>query len=400
MSAHSHTDFILPGDHDPLALFQAIGAILLAFDMIYNRRRLEAMLHALRNAHLVSLVADRHDLVVVPQMVIYHTEDGDTNLSSSVSTQAEKDAPNVKPDFCILHLPFRERYIPQGNLLNPSFLPTSILDWRKFQLDSAFIPIIEEDKRPISRAKLSMEVIRLDLVQALEEGCSAADTDAKYLWQDPRRARQKRVILLSSIGLWWMFKLAQRPPGMDPGSNPMSDPTWEEDADEQYSEERTEAQDLAELEQDEEEAQGLKGIEVEPDLDEDLTLEELSRGSKRKAYDDEDDDDDAVDSSTVKRTRTVSPNRDAKKKNVPKFRSIDITDVDPAHNAENDPEFEQIQEVVVDNAQDAWPPIEEWSGLIHMGTPASNQRLWLIHDWLQTFSTDPECVDLDLQDNA
>ncbi len=386
MSAHNHTEFILPGDRNPLAVLQAISAILLALDMVYNRRRLEAMVHALRNAHLISLVADRSDLVVVPQMVIYYTDDPDEPLSSSLSTQPEQNAKSVTPDFCVLHLPFHERFPTPGAPFNP----TSILDWRKFQLDSAFIPIIEEDKRPISRGELSMETIRIALAQSLERGCHDAEYYASFLWKDPRRAKQKRVILISSVGLWWRFMLAERPAGEYPGSDAEesvssdSSESWEEEGDRERVKERTDARDGAVAEDD----------PLEPT--DTMTVAELTCKSdlKRKAVDSPDDNRDE------KRTRKVSPNRDAKEKNVPKFRSIDIIDVDPAPDAEDHPAFDQIQEVVVDNVQDAWPEKDDWSGLIHLGTPASNQRLWLIHDWLQKFSNDPECVDLDLQDIA
>ncbi len=435
MSAHNHTDFILPGDRNPLAILQAISAILLALDMMYNRRRLEAMVHALRNAHLISLVADRHDLVVVPQMVIYYPDNPNEPLSSSLSTEPGKNANSVTPDFCILHLPFHERNPTPGAPFNP----TSILDWRRFQLESAFIPIIEEDKRPITRGELTMEKIRTALTQSLQLGCRDAEEYADSLWRDPRRARQKRVILISSVGLWWNFKLAQRPTDEDPVSNAEAS-NAEEDSDSSNSsvssdswveeghkpervEEMVEAEDSDSDDDQELEPQAtdnteemVDGQDVEDsNLDDDLDFIlksqaadniELTRNSslKRKATDNIQGGVIPDDNHNEKRQRTASPMRDAgevkETQAVPKFRSIDIIDVDPAPNAENDPQFDQIQEVVVDNVQDAWPPIGAWTGLIHMGTPASNQRLWLIHNWLQTFSTDPECVDLDLEDIA
>ena len=43
---------------------------------------------------------------------------------------------------------------------------------------------------------------------------------------------------------------------------------------------------------------------------------------------------------------------------------------------------------VVQDLRDAWPPRNEWSARLKLGTAAANQRLWLISRYLRGFIED------------
>ncbi len=47
-------------------------------------------------------------------------------------------------------------------------------------------------------------------------------------------------------------------------------------------------------------------------------------------------------------------------------------------------------EPLYENVEDTWPLQGKWSKAIYLGSPAPNQRTFLIHRWLQTFRQ--ECI--------
>ncbi len=299
----------------------------------------------------------------------------------------------VAPDFSVLYLPHKH------GLSDPSKLSSlSLLDWAAVHIPESFVPIMEEDKRPITRHALGLHDFREVLYQEFHKGKRQAGQQALTLLKDPRRKRQTEVILKAVCGMWWMFRRVFRdelvksktksPPkdsniddGIDDDVEPPSDKSDNEEIEVQESP-TVEATPTAAMDDrmalDGHDFLGLDFAEESSTTDRQslrspsvLTIDMLrnrthsdvgAKGSSQQ--------------SSSKRAKLSGGNEESDGDgDDPISRTVLIQDLGEGR---GDPFYDDVGQ--------AWPVQGDWSQAIYLGSPASNQRLFLIHRWLQTFT--------------
>ena len=60
----------------------------------------------------------------------------------------------------------------------------------------------------------------------------------------------------------------------------------------------------------------------------------------------------------------------------------EIQDAPPIPSFKEDPKY---CDPAVKRIEDAWPPVDGWSGMLRFGSVAANQRLWLISRYIRGF---------------
>ncbi|KAK0239485.1 hypothetical protein EDD85DRAFT_996883 [Armillaria nabsnona] len=340
-----------------------------------NSRRLENHIHGF------GLLDKRWDgLLVIPQFIIYYvktlTPDPRRKLDASRSTNGESQAKAVVPDFSVLYL------LNKHGLSDPLKLSNlSLLEWATVHIPESFVPIMEEDKRPVTRHALSLHDFREVLDQEFHKAKQQAEQQALTLFKDPRRKRQTEVILKAVCSMWWMFRNVYRdelvksktkPPPKVPNIDDSIDDDVETLSDE-FDNEEIEVQ-----------KSPTAGATPTATIDDGMAL----------------DDHDFLGGPSVLtidmlRKRTHS-DVEAKGSSQPSSsKQAKLSGGDEESDGDGDDTISRtilIQDLsegrgepFYDDVEQAWPAHGDWLQAIYLGSPASNQRLFLIHRWLQTF---------------
>ncbi|SJL12269.1 uncharacterized protein ARMOST_15692 [Armillaria ostoyae] len=393
----SQGDFVLPGIRDdPEKHWKIILGAQFAHSRLHNSRRLENHIYGFRNIVLDCLTSDRTDFLVIPQFIIYYVKrlspDARRKLDASCSTNAESQTKAVAPDFSVLYLPHKH------GLSDPSKLSSlSLLEWATVHIPESFVPIMEEDKRPVTRHALSLHDFREVLDQEFHKAKRQAEQQAFTLFKDPRRKRQTEVILKAVCGMWWMFrrvfrdelvKSKTKPPPKDPNMDDSIDDDVEPPSDESDNEEI--------------EVQKSPTVEATPTaaIDDGMALNDhdflgLDFAEESSPTDGQSSGGPSVLTIDMLRKRTHSDVEANGSSQPSSSKRAKLSGGDEESDGDGDDTISRtilIQDLgegrgepFYDDVEQAWPTQGDWSQAIYLGSPASNQRLFLIHRWLQTF---------------
>ena len=328
----SQRDFIFPAlRNNPIALQKWILSLSFSYSRRWNSRRLEHHCYAIWNAVLTHLTEDQAALLVIPQFVVWFVDRPKHAPDISFRTVAEQDAQERIPDFVVAHISAHPRPSP----LNLRRLQ----DFRNLEVHLVNLPILIEVKRFPSRRQ-SRRAFKDALMSKFHMAALDLDLQASYLFRSDTYMHQKQVILVACVGEWWRWKVAERdaPPRSESERvNDKDEDDEGEDEDECDSDEEDEDKD-----KDEGEDKDEVEVKVKVEVDEDV-LETLSESES-----------DGSD-------------------------ELNITSKEPQLDG-------GWEEPVHDDAKDAWPDVNEWSSNIRLGTPASNQRFFLLHKYLTELS--------------
>ena len=339
MSHSDHSDFQLPGlNRTPNGIARWIVSTAWAYSSRWNNRRLENHFHGIWNIVLHDLTDDLAPYVfVVPQYQIDSVGKAKAAPNTSTDTAAKQDATELTPDFSVVMTLVAPRNITQESLSRHPFA-----NWNEFKIDSFIAPLFAELKRSPSRRCATIEVFREGLGGLFDEAMHSLEKQAENGFA--MQAKEvNQIILLACVGEWWSWKIAERHlyvARADLMNNILGD--------------------LEEFEN----AGSPKGPRKLP-----------PRGSKtaqnrQKCFEPEDESDESDESSDKV---PYNPRRKGEGK-------MQKRSAYPIHYTE----LGSFEERLKENVEDAMPPDYRWSNFIRLGSPASNQRLFLIHRFLST----------------
>ncbi|KAF7307300.1 hypothetical protein MIND_00524200 [Mycena indigotica] len=207
---------------DVFMVLSVVLGLVVSYSTVYNRRRLENPTYGIWTTILLDIVYATKDnsilpLIVIPQYGIYRTldemehsrnlpSDGDT----SMATIPESKAVGVEVDFALVygHVSSRDTAQPIKKLLKK--FTWKSMPFRQIRLLSAAVPLIVESKRlPTRHAKDVRQLVK-DLSKILLEGVTQADYQVHCLFSNPRFALQQSVIVIVTAGPWWCWKEVNR----------------------------------------------------------------------------------------------------------------------------------------------------------------------------------------------
>jgi hypothetical protein len=227
------------------------------------------------------------------------------------------------------------RHIAQESLNRHPFA-----NWNEFKISLFIAPLFAELKRSPSRRCATIDIFREVLAGLFDEAMRGLEKQVENGFAMQSKEINK-IILLACVGEWWSWKVAER---------------------HRYVADDDEMNLLGGLEESEN-AGSPKGPRKLP-----------PRGSKtalnrRKCFESDDESEEEEPSDKL----PYNPHRKGEEK-MPK------RSPHPIHYTELGPFEERLEE----NVENAMPPEDTWSNFIRLGSPASNQRLFLIHRFLST----------------
>jgi hypothetical protein len=332
-------DFVLPGTRDsPTSTGVLIHAVVQAFSSRSNRRRLESHIYALWGEILSRLVGDLHGVIAAPQYKIYTSSEAagaKVDPNSSGYTVPDANAHETIPDFTLLGIILADRNTQQvvrdvGHDFSFRNWPDlQIAAWRPFLL----FELKRMPGRHIEDIDLFTHSLQDFMVEAMEEAEEQAETAfTESACKNPAYSLEK-LILIAAAGEWWRFCI------MDKNSA------------------------------------------------------DLRRNSTNNNILDENSDSDKdihkkVHTTALKQRSSTSRHRSSKSRtNTGRGKGTGSKDTTPTvhwtelHERAIVAKFEQYYE-------DAVPPNGEWSAFILYGTQESNQRMFNIHEMLESMSDD------------
>lgn len=325
----SHSDFELPGlTQTGPSMERWIVPTAWAYSSKCNNRRLEHPFHGVWDLIFHDLIADLGPYVfVVPQYQIDSLSNGPAAPDESVATAAQPDATKLTPDFSIVkaHVILR----PTATMTIDR-LPFS--SWNEIAAKTFIVPFIAELKRPPTRRPPSAQWFVEALSSTFRNAyrCLEDQVENAFMMQS---TNVDRIIMFACVGEWWSWKIATR---------------------EQY---------------------------VTDDPSNDILPPAFSTTdhwdpSQRKPR--------TAKNAEARRKYTSPPS--------PPRRESDKIPYCPRRQGEGDKErsehairYEDLgadMEPVRTNVELAKPPDNDWSKFIRLGSPAFNQRLFLIHRFL------------------
>ncbi|KAK0234883.1 hypothetical protein EDD85DRAFT_792862 [Armillaria nabsnona] len=240
----------------------------------------------------------------------------------------------------------------------------------------------------------------LDFREASEQEIHIAKQEAEHqvfvLFKYPRRKNQVAAILIACSGMWRMWKVARRFVRSAPRK---LESTKSTNATGMRSSVTSDEQSLpvpstafAQAEEDQDDVGPPPDGSRQTDK---LTLTMLTttRGSvlseKRRLSPAHDPEEHSAHDSTNKRPKLISKLEGRQRDS--RAEDSNGNESDTASSTILIQDLGESQgEPLYENVEDAWPLQGKWSKAIYLGSPASNQRMLLIHQWLQTFRQ--ECI--------
>ncbi|OBZ74490.1 hypothetical protein A0H81_05333 [Grifola frondosa] len=216
------TDFTPPGlrkQRKPSEYMMALRTkVMLSAAVLYsrrfNRRRVEYLSYGLWNMVARSWTDDDPSLLVIPQYLLYAADDSDDDPETSFDTVPGRPAGGeCIPDFAIIRImhhwrdpnPIATRSDPE-----PSYISAAnLLNWTSIQIDKVRIPVLCEVKRPPCRHATG-ELFRDSLSKSLLLAMSQLSRRVKLIFTDANRMEQDSAILVASTGEWWSWRLQTR----------------------------------------------------------------------------------------------------------------------------------------------------------------------------------------------
>ncbi|EAU81341.1 hypothetical protein CC1G_07271 [Coprinopsis cinerea okayama7 len=215
--------------------FRLFLACLLSSSYNFNPRGTEDVSHALWADVFYDLTKGQTRLFATPQFLIYKSGGGrrrkrgkkkvpglgegsygadisdvleglDGALDPNVSKETIPDstARGVVVDFCTLLLQFKWEQRPSRTVTPPAD------HFTKASITIVLVPVLTELKRQATRSALTILVFLRDLAAKLGKAQAQAYDQAHCLFSSPRFATQNRVLLIAGCGDWWTWRVVYR----------------------------------------------------------------------------------------------------------------------------------------------------------------------------------------------
>ncbi|KAL0957126.1 hypothetical protein HGRIS_003218 [Hohenbuehelia grisea] len=333
---------------------------------MYNRRRLEGHTYPAWEQIFAAFAAIDPSLISASQFPIYSRSPKGFDPDDSFRTVADDDAQEGFPDLALLCLRYRLRKGPGIPRYRPLLrgrhslqlgnLPWAELPrWDELVIDYVGLPIFAELKKFPSRTKITREYFLLELQQLLGDASSQLEDYAKLLFADPLRRDQDSVVLIAGAGEWYQWRVMHR---RETGiTKPDKQPEVElnEDMDDSESEDESE-----------------EGSEEEDSAEFGATHKKKKTKRRRK------------NGPTKKEQRAFK--KAQKEKEAGKQRAKQWKEQRAAGGDEPAPlrylDLGTAVDGVLDDMKNVVPPEGFWSGLLHLGSAASNQRMCYLRNHL------------------
>ncbi|KJA26769.1 hypothetical protein HYPSUDRAFT_52256 [Hypholoma sublateritium FD-334 SS-4] len=206
-------DYELPGDvANPSSLKARHKMLQVGYSRQFNPRLLEYIFYTPWNHVLNALVYDIPHILVVPQHVIYRKrEDKQAPGGSKISerTNPQQNADSRTPDFGLLHV----EDTPIPGKTEAHFAPP----WNEMSIQSLFVSLLCEIKRPPSRSTPSPAKFTGRLMQKLDTAKHELYCAAAILFANERLDHQPNSIILIAVsGEWYSWTELRRDHFPDP----------------------------------------------------------------------------------------------------------------------------------------------------------------------------------------
>lgn len=343
----SHTDFVLPGTSvrgsDRWTL-----ALAYAYSQFYNSRRVESLFYGIWDTVLNDLVFDMTPKVfVVPQLLL---DTGFTksnpNPNASIATVAQKGAKDITPDFGLAEIQYT---IPPGLSL------TNILDFPRVIITAAKTPALVEVKRPPTRRPESVLEFRSEVESLLLAAQADLDIQAENAFQEQRNTTS--IVLIACSGVWWTWRSVTRQ-ALEPEPTDFADFFLEIEA---AATEQAENPDRSSEEDDSDGEYIPSGKGKLP-----VTPREIrGRGTgERQIYTMEKEPPVTREDLVPYKPGVKGEGKTRQKRPVQYFTDLG----------------EDYMAPVMENVEDARPTGKLWAKILHLGSQASNQNMYLIYN--------------------
>lgn len=193
-----HSNYKLPGDVlNPVSLRARHQMLSMGYSRRANPRRLESLFYGPWNHLLSALVSDNPNMLVVPQHAVYRDRDDKSPPGSSNVSEDTKAANNVDsrtPDFGLLKV--------VATPVNADVTPP----WNDLRIESNFVSLFSELKRPPSRRIVDPEHFTDDLYQKIDIAKSDLFRASAVLFSNPNLIHQPNSIILVAVsGEWYAW---------------------------------------------------------------------------------------------------------------------------------------------------------------------------------------------------
>ncbi|KAL0957602.1 hypothetical protein HGRIS_001386 [Hohenbuehelia grisea] len=354
-------------DVSEAALIEKLQASLaFCHSWMYNRRRLEAHTYPAWDQIMASFAALDPSLVDAPQFPIYTLSPSGVDPDESFRTVADGDAKNGSPDYALLCLRYRRKQgadIPEYKVLSRGKEPlplgnlpwTTLPRWDELVVDYVGIPLFAELKKFPSRTHIDGKRFFEELRDLLKNAMSQLEDYAKILFSDPLRRNQDSVVLVAAVGEWWRWRVMHRnETGLERPEKPVPVELTED------------IDDSEEEEEEDEEEQGGADVDWSPDAEKKKKTTKTKRTKLNK-----------VQQRAIKQAEKDKHIVEARVKKWREQRKAGGDDPTPLRFLDQ----EDLGDVVK-NIENVLPVGQLWSGLLFLGSAASNQRMWYLRNRL------------------
>lgn len=314
-----------------------------AYSSKCNNRRLEHHFHGIWNLVFQDLIADLGPYIfVVPQYQIDSAYNGPIAPDDSIATAAQPNATECTPDFSIVKT---YAILRPEVTINIEHLP--YISWNSVAVKAFIVPLIGELKHPPTRRSPSLASFVENLKSMFDEAYRSLEKQVENAFA-MQSTNVNRMILCACVGEWWSWKIATR------------DHYTTDDSDKDF--------------------QNTSSDILPPSLFIQTVGRIVNDRPARAAKNEK------------ARAKCIDP------PNPPAVQSSDKLPYHPHRRGEEHMRkrseypihYEDLGEYMEQVAADvelAKPLDNDWSKYIRLGTPASNQRLFLIHRFLGTECT-------------
>ncbi|KAL0958644.1 hypothetical protein HGRIS_013980 [Hohenbuehelia grisea] len=346
-------------------------SLAFSYSWTYNRRRLEGHTYPIWDQIFAAFAALDASLVHAPQFPIYTLSPKGFDPDNSFRTIADGDAEEGLPDCALLCIRYRLRQgadIPKYRALLRGRLSVQLgslpwaelARWDELVIEYAGIPIFAELKKFPSRTSNNRQRLLVDLSNLLDRAMAQLENYAEILFADPLRRDQDSVVLIAGAGEWYRWRVMKRSEtGIPkPEKQPPVDIMDDEDEEEEEDENGSDA---------EESVLGDKFLPAEPNNRKNKKTRRRKRNEPTKKQ--------------LKALEKTEKEKEADETRVKHWKAQrDAGGDQPTPLRHLDQGLDA--ETVLDDMNNVVPAAGLWSGLLFLGSPASNQRMWYLRNHL------------------
>ncbi len=190
------SDYKLPGDiANPNSLKVRNHMLQMAYGRRFNPRLLEYIFYAPWNQLFSSLVYDNPDILLVPQHTVYRERGDDSPPNNSNVSVMTKPLQNV------------DIRIPDFGMLRVASTPGDVTPpWNEVSIETQFVCLLSEIKRPPSRSISDPKRFTVSLQQKLDAARSELYLATAIIFANPKLIHQPQSLILVAVsGEWYSW---------------------------------------------------------------------------------------------------------------------------------------------------------------------------------------------------